>query len=147
MSYTHESDSGLDDVVSKLEDIEQAIKNKLDLSGLWIVPFIWALFWCSDAVWHSKLRYSLQYNVNLSKVTIDDKPHDCEFLTAPLGEKHCDYETSVSTIRWATSTTGQPIASYDEGKTWATFTPNAAVRVPQYPTIEGVYVIWQKKSE
>jgi|SRR6516225_3285980 len=97
--------------------------------------------------WHSKYRYAWQCEVNTSKVHIENKPHDCEFLTAPLGEKNCDYEPAVGTLRWATSTTGQPIASYDEGKTWSTFTPESNVRVPKYPTVEEVYVFWQKKEK
>jgi hypothetical protein len=34
------------------------------------------------------------------------------------------------------STTEQPIVSYDEGKTWDRFTPDAGVTVPKYPTVE-----------
>jgi len=102
---------------------------------------------CTGKVWHSKWRYALQYNVNATEVQHQNQPHDCEFLTAPLGEKHCHYEPSVSTLRWATSTTGLPIASVDEGKTWETFTPDANVTVPTNSRVEKVYVSWEKKDD
>jgi len=140
---------GLDDVVSKLDDIEAIIKNnKFDLGG-WIglAFMVWAVPWCWDAAWHSKWRYAFEYGVNTSQIEISKKPHDCEFLTAPVGEKHCDYEVDVSTLSWATSTTGQPIASYDEGKTWSTFSPDANVTVPKYPTVQKAYVSWEKKED
>lgn len=42
----------------------------------------------------SRLRYSLQYGVPYASVP--KKPHDCEWGTAPIGEKHCSYEIEVS---------------------------------------------------
>jgi hypothetical protein len=75
-----------------------------------------------------------------------DKPHDCAFLAAPLGEKYCHYERSVSITRWGTSQTGNPIVSYDDGKTWDTFDP-AGKDVPRFPTVKEVYVGWEKKED
>ena len=39
-----------------------------------------------------------------------------------------------------------PIASYDDGKTWNTFTPDDPKAVPKYSTVEQVNVSWTKKD-
>src|ERR1700736_2806529 len=36
----------------------------------------------------------------------------------PIGNKNCHYETEVSVVRAAVNTQGQPMVSFDEGKTW-----------------------------
>ena len=69
--------------------------------------------WLGD----SKLRYEIQYDD--AEVTVDDKPHDCEFLTAPMGRKNCSYRKEVSVALLSKNVaTGEPIISYDEGETW-----------------------------
>jgi hypothetical protein len=68
----------------------------------------------------------------------------CAFLSSPLGEKYCHNERQVSTRRWATSTTGNPIVSYDDGKTWSVFTPDATATVPKVPTVQEVHISWKK---
>jgi hypothetical protein len=133
------------------QSIERAIKeNRLSsvLSPVWIGALMY--FVCAyvpGEAWHSKWRYELQYGVESSKIQYDKEPHDCEFLTVPLGNKNCHYERSVSTLRWATSTTGRPIASSDDGKTWNTFAPDAGVTVPNNSTVEQVYISWEKKED
>ena len=73
--------------------------------------FVWFV-WLDD----SKLRYEVQYD---AEVTIENKPHDCKFLTAPMGRKNCSYEKEVSIILFGKGVrTGEPIISYDEGETW-----------------------------
>jgi hypothetical protein len=32
------------------------------------------------------------------KYEILPRPHDCEFMTAPIGSKHCHYEADVRTF-------------------------------------------------
>jgi hypothetical protein len=59
-----------------------------------------------------------------SKIVIEKKPHDCEFMTAPLGRKNCHYDKVVATVKWGMSA-GKPVQSFDEGKTWYAFTPDA----------------------
>jgi hypothetical protein len=98
-------------------------------------------------VWHAKWRYALSYGINSDKVIIEDLPHDCAFLAAPLGEKYCHYERIVSTLRLATSQIGNPIVSYDDGKTWSPFTSDSSTPVPKYPTVEEVRISWEKKNE
>jgi hypothetical protein len=84
--------------------------------------------------------------VSSDKVTVADKPHDCNFLAAPLGAKYCEYERSVLVVRWATSTSGTPIISYDDGKTWSVFTPEAGMTVPRQSTVKEVDISWSKKE-
>jgi hypothetical protein len=139
----------LENVERAVSRVEQAVKDKWStvhwIATIAIGVLVWS--WVED-MWHSKWRYALTYGVSVDKVYIDnDHPHDCAFLAAPLGEKYCHYDRTSSTLRWATSTTGNPIASYDEGKTWSVFTPDATATVPKNPTVEGVYVHWEKKDD
>jgi hypothetical protein len=98
-------------------------------------------------LWHAKWRYALAYDVDSEKVIIEKTPHDCAFLAAPLGTKYCHYDREVSTVRWATSMSGNPIVSYDDGKSWTPFTPDSSVTVPKSDTVEKVYVSWKKIDE
>jgi len=45
--------------------------------------------------WHSRTRYAVQYGVDTANVHIQDEPHDCDFLKAPIGDKPCHYEREV----------------------------------------------------
>ena len=64
--------------------------------------------------------YSLKYSVDNSKVVIEMRPHNCEWGSAPLGDKHCHYTAEVSQVRTDVSKDGTtPLVSYDEGKTWS----------------------------
>ena len=68
----------------------------LGVFALLVSPFV-ALFWDVDAF--VKLRVALQYGdkpfAHWPTVTIDKEPHDCDFMTAPIGIKHCHYERVV----------------------------------------------------
>jgi hypothetical protein len=80
--------------------------------------------------------YALKYKVADSNVAIDKQPHDCEYDTAPLGNKHCHYEAQVQWTQTATSADGfTPLISYDGGKTWI---ENTAHLPPS------VFVSWMK---
>jgi hypothetical protein len=92
----------LDDVCGKLNDVETAVKNnKSDwwASGwMWfgwmMVFFVWIPALCSSVI-HSRVAYSLYYAVDTDNVSITDKPHDCAFLTSPVGDKWCHYDRNV----------------------------------------------------
>jgi len=74
------------------------------IGGLWFG-------WFDD----SKLRYEIFY----SEAIFDDMPHDCEFLTAPLGRKNCSYDKVVSVTTYSADVqNGSPIISYNEGESW-----------------------------
>jgi hypothetical protein len=147
--------SGSNDVVDAVERVEsavalveQAIKDKWSsvtiIGWLLIGAFLWNV---PGDIWHAKWRYAMSYGVDSGNVIVAAHPHDCAFLAAPLGEKYCHYERGISTLRWATSTTGNAIASWDEGKTWSVFTPDAGVSVPKYATVHQVYINWKKIEE
>lgn len=78
---------------------------KVFLFGMAVWGF-W-LFATSD----TRLRYCLQYDVPYSGVTIAQKPHDCEWSAAPLGEKNCSYEADVFTVQTRYIPAGQSYAT------------------------------------
>jgi hypothetical protein len=91
-------------------------------SASWIVYLIFlGLIFGGMRLWDSSLRYAFQYGVNLSDVNKDPKPHDCDWLKAPIGDKECHCEVDVTKTKVSTGTdptTGIPIISYDDGITW-----------------------------
>ncbi len=46
-----------------------------------------------------KTKYSLEYGVDSSNVIVEDKPHKCDWETAPLGAKNCHYEKDVTVTK------------------------------------------------
>jgi hypothetical protein len=105
--------------------------------NFWLILIIFTIFyWCREA-WYSKIRYAVQYGVSYTQVTKPNEPHDCDWLTAPIGNKNCHYDPQVLTVRTATSTTGKPIVSYDDGKTWSD-------NDSQPPIEPSVFIAWQK---
>ena len=87
--------------------------------------------------WAYKWRYSSEDGMRGAVVTVDARPHNCEFMTAPLGSKHCDYKRNVATIRVRTSTSGRTV-SFDEGRTWI---PSDGSTQP------AVLVTWEKVED
>jgi len=147
-------ETAVEQVETAVERVETAVARvEAAVSGKWstvqwagaifIGIFLWSL---PGTIWHAKWRYAATYDIPSSQVYVQDKPHDCAFLAAPLGEKYCHYERTVSVTRWATSQTGNPIVSYDDGKTWSSFDP-AGEKVPQYSTVKAVYIGWEKKED
>jgi hypothetical protein len=143
---------GVEDSIARVENaverVEKAIKNKTSsiqlllfaAIGVWLISI-------PGQIWHAKWRYALQYSLSSDKIYAGTAPHDCGFLTAPIGEKYCHYERVISTTRWATSTQGLPIISWDEGKTWNVFSPDAGEHAPQYSTVKEVSISWVKKDD
>jgi hypothetical protein len=63
--------------------------------------------------------YALKYGVADSRVAIDKRPYNCEWGTAPLGDKHCHYEAQVQWTKIAVAADGvTPLISFDGGRTW-----------------------------
>jgi hypothetical protein len=63
-----------------------------------------------DSDWLAKSHARSHYGVPDSKIQIaGNRPHDCEFMTAPLGKKHCSYEREYR-AEWVTiPKTNEPI--------------------------------------
>jgi hypothetical protein len=90
--------------------------------------------------WHSTLRYSIEYSVSYNKVTKAKKPYDCDWGTAPIGNKNCHYEAQIITVRTNVGTQGQRIVSYDEGKTWV-------INNTSPPVEPSVTLFWNKVQD
>jgi hypothetical protein len=146
-SVNHQSDQ-LEDICAAVKSVEKTVKDWKPFGSFILGLFVFyaALNWIGD-MWNSKARFAWWYSISEDKIHVGNKPHDCNFLAAPLGEKYCSYERTVSTVRWATSQSGDPIVSYDDGKTWTSFTPEPGTTMPRESTVESVYVTWEKKEE
>jgi hypothetical protein len=94
--------------------------------AVWIAP---------ESTWAYDLRYGFDDDLKYASVSVDRKPHDCDFWSAPLGSKHCHYEKQVLTTRVRRDQSGVRSVSYDEGKTWAP----AAVGIEPV-----VFVTWER---
>jgi hypothetical protein len=64
-----------------------------------------------ESAWLAKEHATRQYGVPDSKIEfVGTRPHDCDFLTAPIGSKHCHYEREYI-AEWLTlSKSGYPIS-------------------------------------
>jgi len=56
---------------------------------LWMSLFGAVVLW---AHWDSAFVLSIRFGVDEKNISIENKPYDCEFLSAPIGLKHCSYE-------------------------------------------------------
>jgi len=99
---------------------------------LWLFIRGWA-----ENIWNSREVLSLRYNVSDDRIIIDEEPHDCDFLRAPLGVKGCSYAREITVIKTGTNVAGEHFITYDNGKTW---TPD-----PQQRAKSGVMVWWKKE--
>jgi hypothetical protein len=70
-------------------------------------------------------------------LSVEPQPHDCAFLTAPMGSKNCHYEKRVLTIRIRTDSRGRRV-SIDDGNTWRTATPSDHA---------AILISWEKVQE
>jgi hypothetical protein len=87
-----------------------AVLNELGArAATWLAP---------ESEWAYRWRYSTESGFSGAIVAIDRKPHNCEFMTAPIGEKHCHYEREIATVRVSKNRENEAIVSYDEGKSW-----------------------------
>lgn len=117
-----------------------------DDSGSWVVTLAVCYFVYIGclAAWHSKVRYAMQYSVGYDEVYKNNRPHDCDFLTAPIGEKNCHYDANAQKqiVRTGIDPSGYAVVSYDDGKTWY---PNDGT--PPVKAETSVNVSWQKVDE
>jgi hypothetical protein len=141
-------ESSVMDVKTAVEEVKDSVESKktsFEIAAFLVLGYF-LLSWIAG-LWYSKVLLSARYNVNTDNIVIDEEPHDCDFLHAPIGVKSCDYTRKISTVQYATSKTGEPIKSVDEGKTWETFTPDPGQTVLQSPKVEYLYVTWTKDEK
>jgi hypothetical protein len=63
-----------------------------------------------DSDWLARVYAANHYGVPYANIEIIGKrPHDCDFMTAPLGEKHCSYEREYLAEWFTLSTNHEPI--------------------------------------
>lgn len=67
---------------------------------------------------------------------MEDKPHECDWLKAPIGNKECHYEVRVILV--IRHSDGTRSISDDGGETWA---------VDTYDLEPSMHVVWQKVDE
>ena len=73
----------------------------------------------------TSLGYALVYYTDPGQVSVQPQPHDCEWGSAPLGDKNCHHKAVVESIRTDVSPDGvTQLVSWDEGKTWYPNTSN-----------------------
>ena len=108
----------------------------------------------APASWTNAVWYGVEYKVSPGDVHTDDKPKDCDFMHAPLGDKGCSYKAYVKAYnvggvlvggegapKYGHDTkTGRPIISYDGGKTWDWYPAD----FPD-PKVASVQVFWRKE--
>jgi hypothetical protein len=109
--------------------------------------------------WTDLIVYSTVYSVSTRQVHWNDKPTDCDWGHAPLGDKGCHYKKSVTAYNAAGNVvagddaptygkdtkTGKPIISYDNGKTW-TWLPEDAPTASDLQ-VKSVDIGWIKVTE
>ncbi len=106
-----------------------------------IGAIVWFV-WLDD----SKFRYEIQYDD--ADLIFDDKPRDCEFLTAPLGRKNCSYEKEVLMFFFSRDLeTDEQIISYDEGETWERNRDESTKVTYRGAINKRVHVVWVKTED
>jgi hypothetical protein len=107
------------------------------LGLLWPAGGVAAAWIWPASNWSNRWRYSLETDLKDATVSVAPIPHDCEFLTAPLGSKHCHYDKRVVTVRFRVDGS-ERFVSTDEGKTWVKAKPSDHA---------AVFISWARVSE
>jgi rubredoxin len=107
--------------------------------------------------WTDPWKYSVIYSANSDNVHVTDKPKDCDFIHAPLGDKACHYKKVIygynsrgdfvagdNAPQYSTNTQNKPIISYDGGKSWQLL-PDA--QNPPDTKVVKIEVDWEKVKE
>jgi len=139
------------DVEKAVERVEAAVKAKSTSFQLLFCGIIgyYVLFILPPSIWHAQWRYAFEYGVASNDVHAETKPHDCNFLAAPLGAKYCHYERLVSTVketkvagRWDLNCDNVPVVDQQACLKFRRWMPGAD---PE--RIVAVVVNWEKKED
>jgi hypothetical protein len=115
--------------------------------------FVWPIL---PDRWTDTNKYSNYYQIDSAQVHWNNRPTDCDFMHAPLGDKHCHYKKTVTAYnaagypvaghdapKGAKDAYGNAIISYDEGKTWT-----AVSGIPNLDlTVKTVEIGWTKVKD
>jgi hypothetical protein len=144
----------LANIRGELANIQKKIKEITScVSSTWWFLLMFMFFYPTNN-WEDSLWYSIRYGVNFSDVQTD-RPKDCDFMRAPLGDKGCSYKAHVQVfdaegvlvagenapIYGSDTKTAKPIVSYDGGKNWDSY---SGATVPN-PKPISVRVSWVKE--
>jgi hypothetical protein len=78
-----------------------------------VVGAIW--YYESDLDWIVTNRAEGRYHLGADKIAVHGKrPHDCDFMTAPLGSKNCHYEREYA-VEWLALSGDSPPRSISYG--------------------------------
>jgi hypothetical protein len=77
-------------IAGKLE----ALLGFLFTGGVAIAGLLFVVWWLLPDDW--QIKYAAEYMLLNDQVIIEHKPHNCEWASAPLGNKHCHYEKVVT---------------------------------------------------
>jgi len=80
-------------ITAFLVDIGHLLK-KLFVLVLVICISAFAAWWLLPNDW--RIKYAAEYMLDTDKVVIEHKPHNCEWGSAPIGNKHCHYKPIVT---------------------------------------------------
>ena len=76
--------------------------------GVAAVLGIWEI---RDSDWFAKIYAATKYSLPQTKIDIEgSRPHDCDFMTAPMGSKHCSYKREYLAEWFTLSKSDQPIS-------------------------------------
>jgi len=80
--------------------------------GVFIVVVVVLGIWeIRDSDWFAKIYAATKYSLPQSKIDIEEsRPHDCDFMTAPVGSKHCSYKREYLAEWFTLSKNNQPIS-------------------------------------
>jgi len=128
---------------------EQKTSNS-SLVGFGILVLLTAMFYLYSWITDGKVWYAFQYSANLNQVDRPNKPHDCEWFSAPLGNKNCHYEATAIVYKSGTDKDGKPVRSYDAGKTWTYLVEGWDVihaAAPANAKTDSVSIVWEKHED
>ena len=77
--------------------LQTEIVQGLGLALLWL-GIVLGVLYAAVLILSPTQWYPFEYRVPSANVTIETRPHDCDFRWAPEGEKGCHYEKSVTTF-------------------------------------------------
>ena len=106
------------------------------LALLYVAGGYFAEWMFPESEWATKWRYNLDSDLTDAVYVMEKPPHNCEFLSAPIGDKHCHYDKVVHVVRVRDGPSGREV-SYD-GNSWSPAEPGVRATV---------YISWNKVED
>jgi hypothetical protein len=81
-----------------LQDIKDTVSAVLKwLFGIMVLAFV--VWWLLPDDW--RIKYAAEYMIDSDQIVIEYRPYNCEWDSAPIGSKHCHYESVVTVYNLA----------------------------------------------